>query len=455
MSNICWEDSDTSREKERVMRKRKFVFNYSMLLQIFLILSLCLNTYFIIKFYNQNGEAQVLSWQQLREIWEPGTYGPSDMEVVKGPLRISAPGVTLQNTRVTEDLILTAAIGDGSVDLVNVIVENSALVQGGGEETVLFEDADINHLVINRVDGRVRVVLKGDTIVRKITILEGASLCTAGLSGKGRVGELSVETPAEVELEGDFATLCVKTSEAKVTILKGEVESLRTGKDAEGALIDLKDGVVIESLEVEAPLELSGEGTIKVITVLSPGLCKISGNVEKISAGEAGVILEFAAGNFDTVVVDPTEGTVMIQLAEAVAVKYMEFNGAAEVTGGGSIEQVRINVSGVVIEQKPGKVELAEGITAVVAGEDLDDEDSDKETTGKGTAQQKPAPAAPESPPPAPPPESPDPDEYWPPPEPDNGDENSQGDGSGDSGDNEPPPTNGDDDEGGEQDEGE
>ena len=73
---------------------------------------------------------------------------------MEGPLRISAPGVILQNTRITGDLVLTAAIGDGCADLVRVFVEDTVLVQGGGENTVVFEDAVINELVIDKKKAR-------------------------------------------------------------------------------------------------------------------------------------------------------------------------------------------------------------------------------------------------------------------------------------------------------------
>ncbi len=391
------------------MRKKKTQFNYSPFIYIFLILSLCLNLYLLISPGGRSRVDQVLGWQQLKEIREPGTYGPLDMEVVEGPLMITAPGVTLQNTRVTDDLILTAAIGDGCVDLVRVVVEDTVMVQGGGEDTVVFEDATINHLVINREGGKVRVVLKGNTVVKKITILGESSLSASALSGEGRVGEIYIETAAEIELEGDFETVCVTEPEARVTFLAGLVKSLCTGKEAEDALIDLKDGVSIESLLPGAPLELSGEGTILEITINSPGLCKISGNVEKISAAGLGIFLEFAAGNMDALFVDPSEGTVMIHLPEGAAAEYMEFNGAGEVTGSGSIGHVKINVSGVAIEQKPGKVELAGGIKAMVGGEEHPVEKPKTKATEKDSTAQKPkkeepapspgTPAAPQEPP--------------------------------------------------------
>ena len=371
------------------MKKKWQPLKHPLIIYILLISSLCLNLYFLVSPGFRDGSREAAGWQQLKEIMEPGTYGPSDLETVEGPLRISAPGVKLQNTRVVGDLILTAAIGDGCADLVKVCVEDTVLVQGGGEDTVVIEDAVIKNLVIDRDGGKVRVMLRGSSIVEKITIQGESCLSTAGLSEEGRVGELSIETAAEVELEGDFGSVFVAEPEARITFLGGEVAVLAIGEEAEGAVIALNEGAVIASLEAGAPLELTGEGAVGEITVGSAGLFKISGTVEKVSASGRGIFLEFGDGTVDNVVVEPSEGTVMVHLAQGAAVKYMELNGAAGVTGSG-IERVRINAPGANIEQSPGSLELAKGIKAVVGGKEITADTPREETEGKEPTKDKP-----------------------------------------------------------------
>ena len=383
------------------MKKRRQPLKHPLIVYAFLVLSLCLNLYFLVSPGFRGGGMEEAGWQQLKEIMEPGTYGPSDLETVEGPLRISAPGVKLQNTRVAGDLILTAAIGDGCADLVNVCVEDTVLVQGGGEDTVVFEDTSIKNLVINRDGGKVRVVLRGSSIVEKITIQGESSLSTDGLSGEGRIGELYIETAAEIELEGDFETVFVAEPGARITFLGGVMMSLCIGEDAGEAVIALKEGAVVESLEAGAPLELTGEGQVGEITVGAAGLFKISGAVEKVSAAGRGIFLEIGPGTVETLLVEASGGTVMVHLAQGAAVEYMELNGAAGVTGGGSIGRVRINAPGANIEQNPGSVELARGIKAVVAGKEVSADKPKGETAGKETAKDKtkdPAPSKPATP---------------------------------------------------------
>lgn len=361
------------------MRKRKPTAKFPQLIHIFLVLSLSLNLFLLLNPGGIAGDKRYLSLQELGVICEPGTYGPLDMEIVEGSLTISAAGVKLQNTRITGALILTAAVGDGSAEIFKVTVEDTALVQGGGENTVVFEDAVINHLVINREEGKVRVVLKGNTVVEKLTIMGETCLLTGELSGEGLVKEISIETAAETELEGIFENITVAEKEARITFLAGQVKKLSTIERAANALITLKKGVTVELLAAGAPLEIAGEGLVKEASANVPGLFKFSGNVEKVSAGGRGIFLEFGPGSTDTLLVEASEGTVMLHLAQGAAVKYMELNGAAEVTGSGTIERVRINAQGTTIEQSPGSVELAKGIKAKVAGEEITGEQEKEE----------------------------------------------------------------------------
>ncbi|MGI6707858.1 MAG: hypothetical protein ACOX33_01825 [Dethiobacteria bacterium] len=177
--------------------------------------------------------------------------------------------------------------------------------------------------------------------------------------------------------------------EARVTLLSGQVKKLSTIEGAAEALITLKEGAAIELLAAEAPLEIAGEGLVKEASVAVPGLFKFSGNVEKISTGGRGIFLEFGPGSTDTLLVEASEGTVMIHLAQGAVVKYMELNGPAGVTGSGAIERVLISAPGTTIEQSPGSVELAEGIRAKVAG---------KEIAWEPEKEEEPAPAVPSTP---------------------------------------------------------
>lgn len=357
------------------MKSKSRPSRYPLLIPFLLVISLCLNIYFLVSPTLLAGIEKKQCLQDLQEIREPGVYGPGDIEIVEGSFYISSPGVTLQNAMINGDLVLTPAVGEGGVELLRVSVRDSALVEGGGENTVIFEDASINHLVINREAGKVRVVLKGETVVEKVTIKGEAILSTAELSEKGRVGELTIETAAETELEGCFALVNVDVKGARVTLAAGaQVEKLSTGPEAEEALIYLSEDAVIELLEAGAALELAGEGLAKDVAVRSPGLFKFALNVGQVTAGGSGIFLQFDAGNIGTLLVKEAEGKVMVHLAGEAVIENIELDGAAGITGVGTIKKVKINCPGTTIEQKPETVVLAEGVKAEVAGKEIVEE---------------------------------------------------------------------------------
>lgn len=108
-----------------------------------------------------------------------GIYGPdSGVEVVDGDVTILAPEVTLRNVVITGDLTGAESVGDGDVYLFNVTVRGTTFVRGGGANSVHVADSALSTLVIERTDGRVRVVIGGHTVVEQTAVGSPAVLET-------------------------------------------------------------------------------------------------------------------------------------------------------------------------------------------------------------------------------------------------------------------------------------
>ncbi|MGI5921996.1 MAG: S-layer homology domain-containing protein, partial [Syntrophomonadaceae bacterium] len=70
-----------------------------------------------------------------------GTYGPeTGKATVEGNVTISAPGVVLQNTEITGNLLIAESVGEGDVTLKNVTVKGTTTVKGGGENSIKVEN---------------------------------------------------------------------------------------------------------------------------------------------------------------------------------------------------------------------------------------------------------------------------------------------------------------------------
>ena len=310
--------------------------------------------------------------ENLSEIRAAGTYGPEGMRIVEGDATISSAGVVLQNTLITGNLLLTEGIGDGSLQLKNVMVKGTMLVNGGGEASILLEDVVLEDMVVNRPDKKVRIVAKGNSTIKNV-VLETGALLEEDILEEGAKGfmAISIETAEEVTLAGDFTEAVLLAEKARLIVKLGRVDMLVAKETAKDAYIEFSEEAGAGEVELRAAVEVAGLGVLEELEIRGLGLRKLAGHMRNILVGGQGIFVEFAQGRADNLTVDPSEGTVSIQIPEGFVVGKMELNGKASVTGKGTIENVIINANGTTIDQTPGKVELAQGITALVGGKEL------------------------------------------------------------------------------------
>ncbi|MCR2802585.1 carbohydrate binding domain-containing protein [Paenibacillus soyae] len=135
--------------------------------------------------------------------------------VTDGHIVVNAEGITLAGAKVEGNVYLTAGIGDGDVTISGADIEGVLHVGGGGANSVHIEDSNVGMVVVDRLEGPVRVVLEGDTEVEEmsveneavIEVEEGASVGRLAfqpgaegskLQSKGKIGELKGDEGIEV-----------------------------------------------------------------------------------------------------------------------------------------------------------------------------------------------------------------------------------------------------------------
>ncbi|HHX76950.1 MAG TPA: hypothetical protein GX697_01165, partial [Firmicutes bacterium] len=278
----------------------------SLLLTISLALNVILGAFII---YTHFFEAPPTAVTDMKEA---GIYGPDSVEIIEGDATIAAAGITLQNTIIKGNLTLAETIADGKVDLLNVTVEGTTLVQGGGEESIVLENALINHLHICKEEGKVKVNLKGSTLIGKVTLEGKAALETTAITGEGGIKELLVAEGAEAEFNGLYPLINIAGGDVKATLLNGKIDKLVVAKGSSKCLLSLAQDTELGLLEAGEALELAGEGLVKEILINSPGLTRLAGKINLLKAGGKGIFLEIDKSTTDTLVVEPSDGTVMI-----------------------------------------------------------------------------------------------------------------------------------------------
>ncbi|KPU45158.1 N-acetylmuramoyl-L-alanine amidase LytC precursor [Oxobacter pfennigii] len=202
-----------------------------------------------------------------------GVYGPAEgTETINGNVVIAADGVTLQNVTIEGDLLLAKAIGLGTVNLNNVTVKGTTTVKGGGTDSIIMYNFNGQTVVVDVPDGHsVRLVASGSTTIADVVLNSGGKLGESELTGSGFVN-VAIPAGAEVTLVGDFDTVEVEGSGAKVTLSQGSIKTLNIDSTAANAAVDLAEGTSVTTLNVSTSASVSGKGTINTANINANGV---------------------------------------------------------------------------------------------------------------------------------------------------------------------------------------
>jgi len=158
-------------------------------------------------------------------ISRPGEYSQN----VEGTLVVNASDVVLNDMKIAGDLYIAEGVGEGEVTLNNVEIAGSVFVRGGGENSVIFNSVDVKGaLVVNKYNGKLRVLATGSTKVSVTKMESGGLLMTRELTGGGFE---TIEIPAdviagqEIVLDGTFNKV-VNHSSANSLTANGTIREL-------------------------------------------------------------------------------------------------------------------------------------------------------------------------------------------------------------------------------------
>jgi hypothetical protein len=197
---------------------------------------------------------------------EAGTYGPiSGIKTIEGNVVISAKDVILQNVSITGDLLLAESIGEGDVFLKKVTVMGKTNVNGGGVNSIHFEDSVLGSVIVNKTNGAVRIVASGSTTVGEVTLQSSSRLEETNLTGEGfknvTVSEL-MPNGSNVKLDGSFGIVNVNSDNITMDIPTGLVNNLNMNAASTGTTVNVSSGAKIGSLVLDAAVSILGQGTI-------------------------------------------------------------------------------------------------------------------------------------------------------------------------------------------------
>lgn len=333
-----------------------------------LVFSISLNLLLIAAIANQNFGLPVA--EAIKNISEPGTYGPPAMEIIDGDATINTIDVTMQNLLITGNLILTDQVNEGTINLSSVQVQGEIIIAGSGF-TLRLHDCPINKITVQEESPAIKLIASGTTKVDHVSVAAETSLQEDGLA-EGALGFRNVQvlTPEKILLVGGFDAVEIAAPKANVRVLKGTIATMYIRDTAASSIINLAEDVQLETLSIEEIMTLEGAGKVQAIDINAPGLSVVQGELGEVTCRAEGIFLELQSGSIAKIVVPELENVTSIALAENSSVENMELSSSAGVTGRGSIATVTISSPGVNIEQIPGKVIIPENMVAIIGGKE-------------------------------------------------------------------------------------
>ncbi|MFE6076558.1 carbohydrate binding domain-containing protein [Paenibacillus sp. NPDC057886] len=160
----------------------------------------------------------------------PGTYESK----VEGNLIVRTSNITLKNTIVNGNLLLTEGIEEGSVVLQGVTVTGSVIVKGGGSHSIDISNSKVNRIVIDKCGEPVRVAIAKGSKIQEMIIMQKAIVELSANSLIDSVTVLSEAQQTRIDAKGEINNLSVDASDVVVngervkpglrTSIKGKTE---------------------------------------------------------------------------------------------------------------------------------------------------------------------------------------------------------------------------------------
>ncbi|WP_374723894.1 S-layer homology domain-containing protein [Calidifontibacillus erzurumensis] len=196
-----------------------------------------------------------------------GVYGPEEgLETVAGNVKVTASGVTLRNMVIEGDLTISEEVGNGDAFLKGVTVKGKTYVNGGGENSIHFEDTVLITVIVNKEDGTVRIVATGKTSVQEVILHSSAKVEQDGTEGiafkEVTLGE-NLPANSKVTLIGNFESVNILATTFAVEIPKGSIQEMNVAENATDANITVAEDAKIVSLILDSVVKVIGQGTIE------------------------------------------------------------------------------------------------------------------------------------------------------------------------------------------------
>lgn len=154
---------------------------------------------------------------------------------VTGNVIVNTPGAKLKDMKINGNLIIADGVGEGDVDIENVIITGDMIVKAGGENSIHIISSRIGGtLEVEKRGNAVRIEMRGETKVSVVQVGSNVIINATNLKG-GEIGTVKIDgnTVTEVTLSGNFKMVESSVKDVKINANEGKVEYLLMTEKAE------------------------------------------------------------------------------------------------------------------------------------------------------------------------------------------------------------------------------
>lgn len=178
--------------------------------------------------------------------------GESASGRVDGNVVVRGAGAKLSDMTINGDLIIAEGVGVGEVHLDGVTITGRTIVRGGGVNSIYMNNVRANGgVVVNKLDGKVRVVTSGNTTVSVTLLQSGAILVGDGFK--------TVKIPADV-------------AKGQTVEIQGNIERLVNSSEN----VEITANGTIQTVEANVKTEIKGDA--KVVDATGSADVKVNGS---------------------------------------------------------------------------------------------------------------------------------------------------------------------------------
>jgi len=176
--------------------------------------------------------------QVLRSVFDQqGVYGPTNgVTTIDGNLVITARDVTVQNTVVEGDLLISEKIKDGEVHFKNVIVKGRLTIRGGWDSRITGTNLVAASVVIDtKKSDEVEFLLKDKSRIGVVQLRSNAILDDSDCTADGFTN-VDIARAEDVQLRGKFNIVNFSADGVAIWCRSAEIKTLnaRSGGDIWG-----------------------------------------------------------------------------------------------------------------------------------------------------------------------------------------------------------------------------